>query len=133
MTRIFSKVSPRGNIDGTLPKARKNRGKTTNLPTTLPRIFRPRSPKTDVSFISPDKTALKAFGVPNNGPPTLRKAATLRKQHKFERTNERQVENKLFIDPIFTGVFRDPTKKKHHVVCAHRMRQKSDFFVVFFS
>lgn len=75
-------ILPRGNIDGTLPSARKNRGKTTSLPTTLPRIFRPRSPSTDVSFISPDRTALNAFGVPSNGPPTLRNVATLLFQQK---------------------------------------------------
>ena len=76
---------PLGNIDGTLPNARKNFGNTTSLPTTLPRIFRPRSPNTDVSFISPDRTALNAFGVPNNGPPTLRNAPTL--QNDKEKIN----------------------------------------------
>jgi hypothetical protein len=78
---------PRGNIDGILPNARKNLGNTTSLPTTLPRIFRPRSPNTDVSFISPDRTALNAFGVPNIGPPTLRNVATLKKNEKDYRIN----------------------------------------------
>jgi hypothetical protein len=74
---MYVESLPRGNIDGTLPRARKNLGKTTSLPTNLPRMLRPRSPRTDVSFISPDRTALNAFGVPSKGPPTLRNVPTL--------------------------------------------------------